>query len=79
MLKSRVTGLPLAGKRVTFSAAPPLTVFPVCSALTDATGRATCTGPLPAIIGVVLTGGTTARFAGDADYEASTNTKPLRL
>ena len=79
VLKSRVTGLPLAGKRVTFSPAPPLTFLPVCSATTDASGRATCTGSLPSIIGVVLTGGTTARFAGDADYEAATNTKPLRL
>jgi hypothetical protein len=77
-LKSRVTRA-ATGRHVTFSPAPPLTFLPVCSAVTDASGRATCTGPLPAIIGMVLSGGTTARFAGDADYEAATNTKALRL
>lgn len=58
-------GAPLAGKTVAFTADS----FS-CSAVTDASGVASC--PVTDIaVGIALTGGYTAAFAGDADYGAS--------
>ena len=65
-------GQPLAGKTVSFSAAG----HALCSATTNAAGQASCSvGLVPALLGVVLNGGSyQAAFAGDADYGSSTAT-----
>jgi hypothetical protein len=57
---------PLAGKVIQFSAGG----APLCTATTNATGVATCSGAQ--FLQTLLAGGYTAAFAGDAQYVAST-------
>lgn len=57
---------PLAGKVIQFSAGG----APLCTSTTNTNGVATCSGAQ--FLRVVLAGGYTAGFAGDAQYEAST-------
>jgi hypothetical protein len=66
------TGEPLAGRVITFKVDNKL----VCSATTDAAGVATCGGVIKATR-AVLNLGYTARFAGDFDYVASSDTASL--
>jgi hypothetical protein len=77
VLRSQVTGLPLAGRTISFSTTSSSTGPAACTGVTDNAGRATCTtgfvNPL-----ILRDAGTTARFAGTSDYEAVTDTAPLQ-
>jgi Tol biopolymer transport system component len=61
------TGAALAGRTIAFSVG----AQPLCSATTDATGRAVCTLPRAATSQVLVAGGYDAAFAGDADFSPS--------
>jgi len=61
------TGEALAGRTIAFSVG----AQPLCTATTDATGRAVCTLPQPATRQVLVAGGYDAAFAGDADFSPS--------
>ena len=65
-------GAAVAGRRVTFVAAGRV----VCSAMTDATGRASCSSLL-SLPAVLLGLGYTAVFDGDVQYNASSDTGRL--
>ena len=67
VLTDGVTGLPLAGKTVTLSFSTTS-----CTAVTDATGLATCQITVPATTGPITA---IASFAGDTYYGPSTNAK----
>jgi hypothetical protein len=64
-LTDKVTGRPVAGATIRFKS----DVNPLCSAVTDVTGTATCSGPLP-VAGAAL--GYDAFYDGDRDHLAST-------
>ena len=70
-------GSPLAGQTITFTASDGT---PICTAVTNAEGRASCTSasPLPVAIPILL-GGYTATFAGTEQYMPSTAQGPIEL
>jgi hypothetical protein len=78
-LTSQVTGQPIAGQTIAFSASNSATGPAACTAITNSAGTATCTSPILKIVVILLTGTTTARYSGSANYEPSTNTTPFRL
>lgn len=61
------TGQPLPGKTVRFTAGRTA----ICSGVTDASGRASCTGTLGGLLGNLLNGGYTATFDGDDTFDAA--------
>ncbi|RNL62324.1 Ig-like domain repeat protein [Nocardioides marmoriginsengisoli] len=63
---------PVAGKTVSFKVGP----NPACSAVTDASGVAICTGQVPSLT-ATLKKAYTATFAGDATATASSGTAAL--
>jgi len=69
------SGAPVAGKTIQFTTATPS--VPLCQAVTDAQGLATCQPDLLGIIYLVLGFGVDGRFAGDSQYEPSTGHTPL--
>ncbi|WP_205699225.1 Ig-like domain-containing protein [Conexibacter sp. SYSU D00693] len=60
-------GAPIAGKKVTFLTGGQ----PACTATTDANGYARCAWQLSQTLAVLLGGGYSAVFTGDADFEPS--------
>ena len=66
-------GSPLPGRTVHFRAGK----AELCSAVTDATGTASC-GGTPEWVQAATTGGYTAVFDGDAFYAGSRGLSPLR-
>jgi hypothetical protein len=67
------TGAALAGRTIAFS----VEAQPLCTATTDATGRAACTLTGAATTQVFTAGGYDATFAGDADFSASSDNAGL--
>ena len=65
-------GQPVSGRTIAFSAGSTA----LCTAVTGATGTASCTVGLAGELHVLLTGGYTASFAGDGDYLPSTASTP---
>lgn len=72
VLRTADGGLPVVGRTVSFRAAGQL----LCSAATDATGRATC-GGLSQSLAVILATRYRASFAGDSSYSPSAADGPL--
>jgi hypothetical protein len=71
-LTNRLTGAPIAGKTIRFTAG----TGNICTAVTDATGTATCSGVVPwsqTLLGL----GYTATFDGDADHQKASDAAPL--
>ncbi|GAB3865413.1 hypothetical protein GCM10028801_35860 [Nocardioides maradonensis] len=68
-------GSPVVGRTVSFTTAGGA---PICSATTDATGKAACGGVLT-VIPITLGGSYQAKFAGDPAYAPSTATGSLAL
>jgi hypothetical protein len=66
------TGAPLSGQQVSFSAGS----TSICTATTDTSGQASCSG-LTSAPAIVLSQGYTATFAGTADYQKDTAEAPL--
>ena len=77
-LTDAATGLGVAGKTIVFTAGNnnPIGPTPLCTAVTDATGKARCTGLLTTV-GALLHLGYNAYFAGDADNLAASDTGPV--
>jgi hypothetical protein len=69
-LGNEATGRPAVGRTVTFTAHGKT----ICSARTDASGRATCRISGLTEARIVLSGSFTATFAGDVDYTGSSAT-----
>ncbi len=65
------SGLPIAGQTLVFSAVASPGGPVVCSGVTNAQGYATCTPALTGSLEVILTGGFTATYAGNASYLGS--------
>jgi uncharacterized repeat protein (TIGR01451 family) len=63
-------GLPLAGKTITFTNAGSGSVL--CTAVTDASGKASCGPQLKWLLALQGNGHYNAAFAGDADYKPAT-------
>ncbi len=70
-LKRKIGGAPIAGKTIKFTSTLGSTI---CTATTDATGTASCTGIL-SVLQTVL--GYNAKFAGDTVYTASAGSATL--
>ncbi|MCL2542885.1 MAG: Ig-like domain repeat protein [Nocardioidaceae bacterium] len=66
-------GSPLAGRTVSFTTHQIGGDRPVCSAVTDAHGVATCTSSVLMTVNVMVSNGYDAAFAGDTDYLPSTD------
>jgi fibro-slime domain-containing protein len=66
-------GAPVKGEPIVFSADKQV----ICTAKTDATGVAKCSGTLPGALQAVLGLGYQAKFAGDANFAASSATGNL--
>jgi hypothetical protein len=79
VLTSDVTGQPLADQTIVFRTSTSPTGPVACTAVTDSTGTATCTSSPLALLQLLLTRSTTARYAGAANYAPSSNTTPVRL
>lgn len=76
-LTSRVTDAPVAGQPVAFRLRGGSVE---CTATTNTAGVATCTSkPKVFAVALLLTGQTTATFAGSADYLESTTTRPISV
>ena len=71
-LRNALTGAPLANQPVTMTAAG----APVCTAITDRAGTATCAG-FGAALSVVASLGYTATFNGALGYAPSSGTGAL--
>jgi hypothetical protein len=65
-------GAPLPGTTIAFSTG----ATPVCTAVTDNTGQAACSG-LPSALSIVLHGGYTAASAATRNYQSSMATASL--
>lgn len=77
VLRSQVTGGVLVGQTVAFRASNNTAGAPNCSAVTDATGTATCASSAVTFQDVRRAGATTASYAGTDDYQASSTTTPV--
>lgn len=79
VLTSEVTGQPIAGQTIAFGTSTSASGPAACTAVTDGAGSATCTSSPLALLQVLLTGSTTARYAGSASFQPSSSTTPVRL
>jgi hypothetical protein len=68
-------GAPLAGQTVSFS----IGGTAECSAVTNASGVATCTASVLGVVSQLLTEKTTATYKGTTLYQGSTATAPVTL
>ena len=78
-LTSVVTGAAIPGQTITFSASNSSTGRAACSATTDALGIATCSSPILSIVRIIVSGSTTATYAGNDNYLPTTNTTAYRI
>jgi hypothetical protein len=74
-LTSQTTGKGISGQVVTFSDGPLAT----CSGTTNASGVATCTVSVLAVVALLFSPSFSAAYAGGTDYVASTTTGKVTL
>ena len=79
VLTSDVTGQPIGGQTIAFSASSSAAAAAACTGVTNSAGTATCTSSPLTLLQLLRTGTTTARFAGTANYQPSANTTAVRL